>query len=165
MAEDTLRASLAQYGKIVSVKEETWARTYRFAVANGIRQVDMTLTKHFPSHMKIAGHRVLTSYGGQPLTCYGCSAIGRKYHACPNKRGRNKDLNTRITTYEAIAAHGTPSRTESPENRTDGAQTPEQTNMTEGPMVETDEAIHTGHPHLSGDTTEQQTHQYPMLSK
>jgi hypothetical protein len=86
------------------------------------------------------------------------------YHACPNKRGRNKDLNIRITTYAGIAAHGTPSRTESPENRTDGAQTPEQTNMTEGPMVETDEPTQTDRPHLSDDTTEQQTHQYPMLS-
>ena len=75
--------------------------------------------KTHPSHMTIAGHRVLTSYEGQPLTCYGCGAIGHMYHACPNKRGKNKDLNTRITTYAAIAAHGTPSRTESPENRTE----------------------------------------------
>ena len=67
--EDTLRASLAQYGKILSVKEEKWARTYRYAVASGIRQVEMTLTKHISSHMTIAGHRVLTSYDGQPLTC------------------------------------------------------------------------------------------------
>ena len=29
VAEDKLRASFAQYGKILSVKEETWARTYR----------------------------------------------------------------------------------------------------------------------------------------
>ena len=31
-------------------------------------------------------------------------------------------------------------------------------------MLETDEPTHTGHLHLSDDTTEQQTHQYPMLS-
>jgi len=37
VAEDTLRASLAQYGKILSVMEETWARIYRYAVANAIR--------------------------------------------------------------------------------------------------------------------------------
>jgi len=36
--------------------------------------------------------------------------------------------------------------------------------MTEEPMVETDEPTHTGHPHPSDDTTEHQTHQYPMLS-
>jgi hypothetical protein len=29
VAADTLRASLAQYGKILSVKDETWAQTYR----------------------------------------------------------------------------------------------------------------------------------------
>ena len=63
VAKDTLRASLAQYGKILSVKEETWARTYRYAVANGIQQVEMTLTKHIPSHMTIAGdsHHTRTS--------------------------------------------------------------------------------------------------------
>jgi len=52
--------------------------------------------------MTIVGHRVLTLYDGQPLTCYGYGAIGHMYHACPNKRGRNKDLNTRITTYAAM---------------------------------------------------------------
>ena len=46
VGEDTLRASLAQSGKILSVKEETWARIYRCAVASGIQQVEMTLTKH-----------------------------------------------------------------------------------------------------------------------
>jgi hypothetical protein len=56
VAGDTLRASLAQYGKILFVKEETWARIYRYAVANGIRQVETTLTKHIPSHITMAGH-------------------------------------------------------------------------------------------------------------
>jgi len=138
VAENTLRASLAQYRKILSLKEETLARIYRYAVADGIRKVEITLTKHIPSHMTIVVHRVLTSYEGQPLTCYGCGAIGHICHACPNKRGKNKDLSTRITTYAAIAAHCTPLRTESPENRTDGAQPPEETNMTEETMVETD---------------------------
>ena len=36
VGEDTLRASLAQYGEILSVKEETWAQIYRYAVANSI---------------------------------------------------------------------------------------------------------------------------------
>ena len=36
--------------------------------------------------------------------------------------------------------------------------------MTEEPMVKTDEPTQTDHPHLSDDTTEQQTHQYPRLT-
>jgi hypothetical protein len=73
-------------------------------------------------------------------------------------------MTTRITTYAAIAAHGTPSRTEIPENKTDGAQPPEQTNTTEEPLVEADESTQTDHPHLSNDTADQKTHQCPSVS-
>jgi hypothetical protein len=86
------------------------------------------------------------------------------YHACPNKRGKNKDLSTCITTYAANVAHGTPSRSEGPEKKTDGAQPPEPTNTMEELMVETDEPTQTDHPHLSEDTTDQQTHQCTRLS-
>ena len=69
---DTLKASLAPYGKVIDVQIEKWSNIYRYAVANGVRQVTLLLTKHAPSHLTVAGHRVLLSYEGQPATCYGC---------------------------------------------------------------------------------------------
>ena len=56
---DTLRAVLAPFGQVLKIQNETWARAYRYPVANGVRQVDMMLTKHVPSHIVIAGQRRL----------------------------------------------------------------------------------------------------------
>jgi hypothetical protein len=46
----------------------------------------MTLTKHIPPYVVIDGHRALTSYDGQPQTCYGCGDTDHMYHACPKRR-------------------------------------------------------------------------------
>ena len=46
----------------------------------------MTLSKHIPSYVVIDGHRALTSYDGQPQTCYGCGLTDQMYHACPKRR-------------------------------------------------------------------------------
>lgn len=85
-AEHTLRTALAPYGEVVSVQEESWSRMYRYKVANGIKVVMMKVRKHLPSHMAIAGHRVLVSYEGQPSTCYACGDTGHIHQACPNRR-------------------------------------------------------------------------------
>ena len=69
--KDTLHESLASFGKLLNIHAETWAKIYRYSVSNGVRQVVMHLTRHLPSHMTIAGYRVLLSYEGQPPTCYG----------------------------------------------------------------------------------------------
>jgi hypothetical protein len=53
--DGSLRSTLAQFGKVVTIQDEMWSRTYRYAVANGIRQVTMTLTQHIPSHLTITG--------------------------------------------------------------------------------------------------------------
>jgi len=46
--------------------EEQWIRSYRYKVSNGIRIVGMSLKHHLPSHLTIAGNRVLVSYEVQP---------------------------------------------------------------------------------------------------
>ena len=84
---DTLKASLAPYGKVIEVQIEKWSNVYRYAVANGIRQVTFLLTKHAPSHLTVAGHRVLLSYEGQPATCYGCGGVGHMFQGCPARQG------------------------------------------------------------------------------
>jgi hypothetical protein len=58
---DTLRAMFAPYGKIVDIQNERWSKTYRYAVDNGVRQVTMVLSRQAPSHLTVAGQRVLLS--------------------------------------------------------------------------------------------------------
>jgi hypothetical protein len=69
VSNDTLRVALVPFGKIVDIQNERWAKTYRYAVDNGVRQVTMVLTKHAPSHLTVAGQRILLAYEGQPATC------------------------------------------------------------------------------------------------
>ena len=103
---DVLQRSLTSYGKVMNVHAETWAKTYRYQVSNGVRQVVMQVTRHLPSHLTIAGHRVLLSYEGQPATCYGCGEIGHMYQGCPTRRaaGTEKQDPT-ATTYASVLAH------------------------------------------------------------
>jgi len=61
-------------------------KAYHYKVFNGVRIVVIALSKHVPSHMTIAGHRVLVSYEGQPTTCYGCGETGHFYQVCPKRR-------------------------------------------------------------------------------
>jgi hypothetical protein len=44
------------------------------------------MTKLIPSHVIIVGHRTLTSYEGQPQTCYGCGQKDHMYHAYQKRR-------------------------------------------------------------------------------
>ena len=81
-----LRDAISQYGDVRTIIEKLWSRGYRYPVSNGIRIVEMDLKKHIPSNMSIVGNRVLISYEGQPVTCYGCNEPGHQYHECPNRR-------------------------------------------------------------------------------
>jgi hypothetical protein len=68
VSNDTRPATLATYGKIVDIQNERSSKTYRYAVDNGVRQVTTVLTRHAPSHLTVAGQRVLSNEG-QPATC------------------------------------------------------------------------------------------------
>jgi hypothetical protein len=46
----------------------------------------MHLKIHLPSHMTIAGNRVIVSYEEQPATCYGCNDTGHQYQDCPRRK-------------------------------------------------------------------------------
>ena len=80
------KAHLAKYGEIRDILEEKWLNAYRYTVTNDMRIVIRTLTKHIISHLTILGHRVLASYDGQPLTCFGCGDTGHLYQMCPRRR-------------------------------------------------------------------------------
>jgi hypothetical protein len=84
--EEILKTALALYGTVMDIREEKWSRAYRYVVANGIRQVTMTLTKHIPSHLTVEGYRVLIAYEGQPMTSYSCGETGHLYPTCHTRR-------------------------------------------------------------------------------
>jgi len=84
----TIRDNLAKYGEVKDIKEELWTKAFGYKVSNGIQIVEMNLKLHLPSHMIIAGHRVLVSYDGQPSTCYACNESGHQYQDCPNRKRR-----------------------------------------------------------------------------
>jgi hypothetical protein len=83
----TIRNALSQYGDVQSIQDETRAKHFRYTVSNGVRIVMMTLKKHIPSHITVAGNRAFKSYDGQPQTCYGCGDTEYMYHVCPKRRG------------------------------------------------------------------------------
>jgi hypothetical protein len=62
--DDALRTALTPFGTAMAIQEKMWSKTYRYAVANGIRQVTIMLSQHIPSHLTVSGNRVLLSYEG-----------------------------------------------------------------------------------------------------
>ena len=88
---ETIHEALTPFGKVLNIHEEKWARTYQYPVPNGERQVSLHLTRHLPSHIIIAGNRVLISYEGQSATCYGCRAIGHLHQVCPMRRVKERE--------------------------------------------------------------------------
>jgi hypothetical protein len=54
-SNDTLKAALAPYGKIMNILNERWSKFYRYPVDNGVRQVPMVLSRHAPSCLTVAG--------------------------------------------------------------------------------------------------------------
>jgi hypothetical protein len=95
--DEAVRLAFSTYGEIKEIQER-WSRAYRCQVADSTRVVLLTaLTKHIPSHMTIAGNRVLVSYEGQPTTCYGCGEKGHLYLVCPRRR--------KVGPAEAMSAH------------------------------------------------------------
>jgi len=80
-----LRDVMAAYGDVRHITEDQWVKEYRYPVSNGIRVVEMGLTKPIPSRLTIEGNRVLISYEGQPKTCYWCNAPGHQFQDCPDR--------------------------------------------------------------------------------
>jgi hypothetical protein len=92
--DEVIKNMLITYGTIMMIRNETWSRNYRYAVANGVKIVTMIVNRNIPSHMQIAGHRVLVSYEGQQQTCYRCGEAGHIYPVSQANRKREDSGNT-----------------------------------------------------------------------
>jgi len=89
-------------------------------MATGIKVATMKLSKHLPSHMSIAGHKVFVSYEGQPFTFYGCGDTDHMHQACPN---RLRDVRTTAgpsaSSWTHVLANGPQTKSGAVANLTD----------------------------------------------
>jgi hypothetical protein len=98
-----IRQTMAKFGEITEITEEQWSKTYRYSVSNGIRIATIHLTQHIPSIINIDGIRVLISYEGQPMTCFGCGETGHQFQNCKHRRNqRQQSKNSPNTTWADI---------------------------------------------------------------
>jgi len=149
LRERTLPVALVPYGENVSIHDETWSKAYRYTVANGIKVVMMKMNKHLPSHMNIARHRILASYDGQPVTCYGCGDIRYMYQACPKRRGGGTEISDPpFSTWTHVTAKVSHIRCGTEESRTEVTlqRAPNNQSLGYPPMV--DDLVNTSTLHL-----------------
>ena len=55
VSDGVLRLDPSGYREVMDIKAESWSRSYRYPVADGIRFAMITLTTHIPSHITVAG--------------------------------------------------------------------------------------------------------------
>ena len=119
VSDGVLRTVLARCGEVKEVQEENWSHTYRYTIANGIRLAMISLVKHILSHITVAGNRVLVSYDGQPMTCYGCNETGHLYHVCPMLRQVRETVSTAAAASWADIAAGVTGKTRNENEETE----------------------------------------------
>ena len=106
ISNEILKDALKMYGKVIDISMERWSKAYRYQVENGIRNVQIVMSKHVPSNLKVAGNRTIVTYDGQPLTCYGCGQEGHIYASCPTrKRSIETRKQPRMESYATVLAH------------------------------------------------------------
>ena len=86
VSDKTLTDIMSKYDDVKDITEEQWSQKYRYPVSNGTRIVELQLKQHIPPHMLIVGQRVLITYEGKPITCYGCNEAGHHYGEYPHRR-------------------------------------------------------------------------------
>jgi hypothetical protein len=64
VSDSVIRIMMSRFGDVREVLAETWSTAYRYPVANGIRLVVITIRKHVPSNIVVAGHERLSLMKG-----------------------------------------------------------------------------------------------------
>jgi len=102
----TLQLTLCKYGDIQEIQPEMWSNIYRYHVPNGVRVVRMSLVKHIPSNVSIAGYRAIITYQGQPTTCFSCNEPGHIKTECPHRRRERPEIRPSTKPTWAEVANG-----------------------------------------------------------
>ena len=106
--DSVLRDTMSKHSDVKGIKEEQWSRIYRYSVSNGIRIVEVNLRTHVPSHVIIAGYRVLITYEGQPTTFYDYNEQSHQFIECPYRMSSNPShTSTRAESWVDAVTRGT----------------------------------------------------------
>jgi hypothetical protein len=68
---------------VLTVGSQSGAYLRRVGNGSGVTQTE--LSSHIPSHIYVAGNRVLKSCGGQPMTSSVCNGVNRVSQTCPRR--------------------------------------------------------------------------------
>jgi hypothetical protein len=79
-----LNTVLATYGAVLSITDERRSPQNKQQVHSVVCIVSIQLTKHIPSLLTVAAHRVQLRYVGQPNSCFGCVVPDYLYTTCPS---------------------------------------------------------------------------------
>jgi hypothetical protein len=114
VSDSVITNELTKYGEIKDITEEKWSRIYRYPVSNGIKLVTMNLRGHIPSYISIGNTKVMMSYEGQPVTCYGCNSVGHQFIDCPQRKysGQRTQPTGTITRSDVVQQNTHASREE-----------------------------------------------------
>lgn len=83
---DRISRNLTMYGKVLKVTNEQWSNGYPYPTFNGIRSVQMSITKVIPSNLMIAGHKAYVTYSGQLRSCFICNETTHLKESCPQRK-------------------------------------------------------------------------------
>jgi hypothetical protein len=118
VSDSVITKALTKYGEIKDITKEKWSRIYRYPISNGIKLVTMNLREHIPSYMSIGNTKVMMSYEGQLVTCYGCNSVGHQFIDCPQRkyRGQRTQPTGTITWSDIVQQQNTHASREEPAN-------------------------------------------------
>lgn len=59
-----IKMLLDRYGEVKEMHAQPYFQSHRYPVDNGIRTAVVNLVANIPTHLLVAGHRSMVSYGG-----------------------------------------------------------------------------------------------------
>ena len=123
---DEVKKRLNQYGKVSSIRRETYASRQPedgyFPTLSGWITARMEISKNIPSYMMFGGERAMIKYQGQIPTCMLCSATGHFGHKCPNKGAKSNHETWKQPGKRAESKKGAQEKNPKQGSPTDGAE-------------------------------------------
>ena len=82
MDDDLIVGILSRYGKVDSIRKNTFSLGPFKGLLSGIRTVKMKIKGNIPSSLNVCGHNLTVLYNGQKRTCFKCGQEGHLMKDC-----------------------------------------------------------------------------------